>query len=126
MQKRLSQLEQLVMDYVWSHPGCTVADCQNGLSAPRPLRESTVRTLFQRLEQKGYVQHESEGRTYVYRASKPRSNIAANAVKQIIDRFCGGSLEELLVGMVDNDVVDRKELRDLAQKISASKQERGK
>jgi predicted transcriptional regulator len=125
-QKRLSELEQLVMDYVWAHAGCSVNACQEALAAARPLKESTVRTLFQRLEQKGYVTHEADGRTYLYRAAQPRSNIAANAVKQIIDRFCGGSLEELLVGMVDNDIVDRKELQELARKINAKKQERAK
>ena len=125
-QKRLSELEQLVMDYVWSHPGCTVTSCQEALAVSRPLKESTVRTLFQRLEVKGYVTHEADGRTYLYRASQPRSNIAANAEKQIIDRFCGGSLEELLVGMVDNDIVGRKELQELARKVTAKKQERAK
>jgi BlaI family transcriptional regulator, penicillinase repressor len=125
-QKRLSELEQLVMDYVWSHPGCSAASCQEALSVSRPLKESTVRTLFQRLERKGYVTHETDGRTYLYHASQPKSNIAANAVKQIIDRFCGGSLEELLVGMVDNDIVGRKELQELTRKIAAKKQERSK
>jgi BlaI family transcriptional regulator, penicillinase repressor len=126
MQKRLSELEQLVMDYVWSHPGCSVTSCQEGLAASRPLKESTVRTLFQRLEAKGYVTHVVDGRTYLYSASQRRSNIAAKAVKQIIDRFCGGSLEELLVGMVDNDIVDGKELQELTQKITAKKQERAR
>ena len=114
------------MDYVWSNPGCTVTSCQEALALTRSMKESTVRTLFQRLEQKGYVAHESEGRTYLYRASKPRTNVAASAVRQIIDRFCGGSLEELLVGMVDNDIVSRKELRELARKVAARKQESAK
>ena len=122
-QKRLSELEQLVMDFVWSNPGCSVASCQEALASTRPMKESTVRTLFQRLEQKGYVTHEVEGRTYVYRASRPRTNVAASAVRQIIDKFCGGSLEELLVGMVDNDIVSRKELQDLARKVAARKRE---
>lgn len=125
MRKRLSELEQLVMDYVWRNPGCTVAACREALSAARPLKETTVRTLFQRLEQKGYVTHRAEGRTFVYRAAEARKNVAAQAAKQIIDRFCGGSLEELLVGLVDNDLVSRKELRQLARRIG-SKQRGGK
>ena len=54
----------------------------------------------------------------------PRSlakNVAAQAAKLIIDRFCGGSLEELLVGLVDNDVVSRKELQQLARRIVSKK-----
>jgi hypothetical protein len=43
------------------------------------------------------------------------------AAKQIIVRFCGGSLEELLVGLVDNDMVSRKELQQLARRIGSKK-----
>jgi BlaI family transcriptional regulator, penicillinase repressor len=122
IRKRLSELEQLVMDYVWRNPGCTVTACRDALSAAdRPLKETTVRTLLLRLAQKGYVTHKVDGRTYLYRASEPRTNVAAQAAKQIIDRFCGGSLEELLVGLVDNDMVSRKELQQLARRIAAKK-----
>jgi len=43
--------------------------------------------------------------------------VAVRAVKNIIDRFCGGSAEELVLGMVDNDVLDRRQLERLARKI---------
>jgi predicted transcriptional regulator len=39
-------------------------------------------------------------------------------VKAIIDRFCGGSAEQLVLGMVDNAVLNRKQLERLARKIS--------
>jgi BlaI family transcriptional regulator, penicillinase repressor len=44
--------------------------------------------------------------------------VAVRAVKSIIDRFCGGSAEELVLGMVDNAVLDRKQLERLARKIA--------
>jgi predicted transcriptional regulator len=121
MQKRLSELEQLVMDYVWRNPGCTVSACRDAIASTRPLKETTVRTMFQRLEAKGYVTHKIDGRTFLYQAAEGRQSVAAAAVKQIVDRFCGGSLEELLVGLVDNDVVSRKELQQLTRRISSRK-----
>jgi predicted transcriptional regulator len=125
MQKKLSALEQLVMDYVWAHPDCTADACREALAASsRELKESTVRTLLRRLEDKGYLTHQVEGRTYLYRAREARHTVAAQAVKQVMDRFWGGSVEQLLTGMVDNDFVDRKELERLAQKIAAKKKER--
>jgi BlaI family transcriptional regulator, penicillinase repressor len=45
-------------------------------------------------------------------------------VKSIIDRFCGGSAEELVLGMVDNAVLDRKQLERLARKISESEKKK--
>jgi len=46
--------------------------------------------------------------------------VAVRAVRQILDRFCDGSLEQLLVGLVENDVVDRAELQELARKLAQS------
>jgi BlaI family penicillinase repressor len=111
-------VEQVVMDYIWSHGPITAEQCREALAASRPMKDSTIRTILRRLEEKGYVAHEVEGRTFVYRASDARQNVAVRAVKGIIDRFCGGSAEELVLGMVDNDVLDRKQLERLARKIA--------
>ena len=66
--------------------------------------------------------HEISGRTFIYRAAELRQNVAVRAVKSIIDRFCGGSAEELVTGMVHNAVLDRKQLERLARKISQGKE----
>ncbi len=120
--KNLGEVEQKVMDYVWSHGPVTSEACREGLAADSPMKESTIRTVLRRLEQKGYVKHEVSGRTFMYRAAEPAQNVAARAVKHIIDRFCGGSVEQLMIGMVDNAVLDRKELDRLARKIAARKE----
>jgi BlaI family penicillinase repressor len=90
------------------------------LEKRHPMKESTARTMLKRLEEKGYVRHRVEGRTNVYSGLEPPQQVAARAVRQIIDRFCGGSVEQLLVGMVANDVVDERELERLAQRIARS------
>jgi BlaI family transcriptional regulator, penicillinase repressor len=115
--KSLGEVEQLVMDYVWSHGRSTSESCREALASSRPMKDSTIRTVLRRLEQKGYLRHEIEGRTFVYQASDARQNVAVRAVKGIIDRFCGGSAELLVMGMVDNAVLNRKQLERLARKI---------
>ena len=72
------------------------------------MKDSTIRTVLRRLEAKGYVGHELEGRTFIYRAAEARENVAARAVKHIIDRFCDGSAEQLVMGMVDSECSGRK------------------
>jgi predicted transcriptional regulator len=111
----------MVMDYVWAHGPCSAELCRESLAATRPMKDSTVRTILRRLEEKGFVTHEIEGRTYIYRAAEARQNVAVRAVKSIIDRFCGGSAEELVVGMVKNAVIGRGELERLARKIAREK-----
>lgn len=115
--KSLGNVEQNVMDYIWTNGPSTAEACREALASSCPMKDSTIRTVLRRLEEKGYVTHEIEGRTFIYKASDARQNVAVLAVKGIIDRFCGGSAEQLLLGMVDNAVLDRKQLERLARKI---------
>src|SRR6266478_6464490 len=112
----LGELEREVMQLVWS-AGETTADAIRERLARKP-KESTVRTVLRRLEEKGYVTHTVDGRTYVYEATEPRSRVAAKAVQRIVDWFCNGSVEEVLVGMVDTAMLDRKRLRMLTDRIT--------
>jgi BlaI family penicillinase repressor len=110
------------MDYVWEHGPCSSEECREALASTRPMKESTIRTVLRRLEQKGYVQHSISGRTFLYRAAEPRHSVVARAVKNIIDRFCGGSAEEFVIGMVENKVIDRKQFENIARKIARQKE----
>jgi BlaI family penicillinase repressor len=116
--KNLGEVEQSVMDYIWSHGPSTAEACREALASSRPMKDSTIRTVLRRLEEKGYVTHQVDGRTFIYRAADRRQNVAVRAVKTIIDRFCGGSAEELVLGMVDNEVLDHKQLERLARRIA--------
>lgn len=118
----LTPLEQVLMDYVWAHPDCTAEACREGLATQRSIKDSTVRTILRKLEEKGYVTHKVDGRTFVYKAVETKRSVAARAVRQLIDRFCGGSVEELLVGLVDSRVLAPKQLRRLAEEIASRRE----
>jgi BlaI family penicillinase repressor len=109
----LTDLENEVMQAVWDGGTCTVEAVHLIVSRNRNLKETTIRTLLRRLEQKGYLAHESDGRAYVYRAVETARSLAARAVRQIIDRFCQGSVEELVTGMVDAKVLTKGEIERL-------------
>ncbi len=120
--KPLSELEHLVMEVVWQRKSATAEDVRLALGDRHPMKESTARTILKRLEEKGYIDHHTVGRTNVYSGVDAPQNVAARAVRQIIERFCGGSVEQLLVGMVNDDVVDEQELRRLAERIAHRKE----
>ena len=120
----LGDLEREVMQLVWAHGPVTAEAVRERLS--RPLKESTVRTVLRRLEDKGYTTHTVDGRTYVYRAAEPRGQVAAKAVQRIVDWFCNGSVEEVLVGMVDNAMLDQRQLRKLMDQVAKAQAKGGK
>jgi len=108
------------MQLVWALGPATAEAIREALS--RPLKESTVRTVLRRLEEKGYVSHTVDGRTFMFVAAEQRSAVAAKAVKKIMDWFCNGSLEEVLVGMVDQKTIDAKQLQALSDKIAKARE----
>jgi predicted transcriptional regulator len=119
----LGDLEREVLRLVWDHGPSTADRVQKALS--RPLKESTVRTVLKRLEGKGHLRHRVDQRTFIYEAADTRGRAAARAVKRIVDRFCSGSLEEVLVGLVDTRILDRRELSRLAEKIALAQTDEG-
>ena len=121
----LTELENDVMQAVWDAGPCTVEAVHKTVACNRNIKETSVRTLLRRLEIKGYLTHEEEGRAYVYRAAGRASDarsLAAHAVRQIIDRFCRGSVEELVSGMVDARVLSKGEMDRLEEFVRTRKQ----
>jgi predicted transcriptional regulator len=115
--KPLSELEHQLMEILWKSGPGTAEKIREALAPQHVLKDSTVRTVLKRLQDKGYIRHRVEGKAFVYSVVDKPGNVAVRAVRQILDRFCDGSLEQLLVGMVESEVVDRAELQQLAQKL---------
>jgi predicted transcriptional regulator len=113
----LGDLERDLLLLVW-RLGSTTAD-QVREALGRPLKDSTIRTVLRRLEEKGYLEHSVENRTFIYRPAESPQRVAGRAVQRIVDWFCAGSVEALLVGMVDSKVLDKQELQRLANRIAA-------
>jgi BlaI family penicillinase repressor len=117
----LTELQQAILSFMWSRGPSTSEDVRQGLRPRHPLKDSSVRTLLRRLEQRGFVRHSVEGKTFLYTATLRPSSIAARAVQRIIKRFCAGSTEQFLLGMVDEKVLSEEEIRSLAAKIRSRK-----
>lgn len=118
---RLGVVEHAVMEQVWVQGPQTADACRAALERTHPMHDSTMRTVLRRLEQKGYLAHSTEGRTFVYRAAVPRGRAGVRAAKQVIDRFWGGSAEDLVLGLVDHDVLDGPQLERLQKRIAAAR-----
>lgn len=117
----LTELQQAILDFIWSSGPATAEQVREALQKRHPLKDSSVRTLLRRLEARGYLSHSVDGKVFVYRAAVPAQSVAARAVKQIIDRFWSGSVEQFLTGMVDERVLTVAELEHLARKARRQK-----
>jgi BlaI family penicillinase repressor len=117
----LTDLESAVMRVVWDAGPSSVEAVHQTVSRSRSLKETTIRTLLRRLEIKGYLRHEADGRAYIYRAVESASSLAARAVRQIVDRFCQGSVEVLVCGMVEAKVLSKSEMDRLEEFVRSQR-----
>ena len=118
----LGDLERAILELVWKYGVLSADQVRIHLDQQSyPLKESTIRTVLRRLEEKGYLHHSTENRTFFYRPAESRQAVAGRAVQRIVDWFCAGSVEDLLVGMVDSAVLDKRELQRLADRIASAK-----
>jgi len=117
MRPPLAELENEVMQAVWKIEPCSVEAVHAIVSRKRNLKETSVRSILRRLEQKRYLTHASDGTAYVYRSTETSRSLAARAVRQLIDRFCRGSVEELVSGMLDAKVLSKEEMKRLEELV---------
>ena len=113
----LGDLEHELLSILWKRGEMTAFAVRKQVA--RKLKDTTIRTVLRRLEQKGYVEHEVEGRAFLYRPVEAPRSLAARAVRHILDRFCNGSVDELVSGLVEADVLSDAELATLEASIKA-------
>jgi BlaI family penicillinase repressor len=114
----LGELERSILLIVWRGGSVTADQVREQLD--RRLKSSTVRTVLRRLEEKGYLAHSIHDRAFIYSPAQSRQRVAGRAVKRIVDWFCEGSIEALLVGMVDSRMLGHAELQRLAEHIATA------
>lgn len=111
----LGDLEHELLTILWQHGEMTAYAVRQQLA--RDLKDATIRTVLRRLEEKDYVDHSVVNGTFVYRAKDTAESAAASAVHDIVQKYCGGSLEKMLAGLVDSGFVSADQLKLLAGKL---------
>jgi BlaI family penicillinase repressor len=111
----LGDLEHEILTILWNGPEMTAVEVRNHVA--RKLQDATVRTVLRRLEEKGYVTHTVEAGTFIYRPKESSDSAAADALKGILDKFCGGSLERALQALVDAAIVEPRQLVAMAGRL---------
>jgi len=111
----LGDLEHELLTILWARGEMTALAVRKHVA--RKLKDPTIRTVLRRLEEKGYVSHSVVSGTFIYRAKESAETTAASAVQGIVERFCGGSIERVLLGLVDAGLVDPDQLAVIAGKL---------
>ena len=90
LRKVLGELEAAIMACLWSRGQGTVSDEYKELAAAREVAYTTVKTVMERLAEKGYLYCNSQQRAYVYTPTQSRDDF----LRQVSDAVLSGLLED--------------------------------
>ena len=98
----LTDAQREIMQVVWTRGEVTVSEVRDELAGQqRELARNTVQTMMVRLEERGWLRHREQGRTFVYSAARPRAASLGAKVSQMVDRLFAGSPEDLMTALIE-------------------------
>ena len=118
----LTEGELPLMQVLWEKKRATVGDVVISLESDPPPAYSTVLTTLRILEAKGYIRHTKEGRAFVYEPIVVQEEASRTALNHLVNRFFGGSCEQLVLNLLKQETIGAAELRRIKKRIAESEQ----
>lgn len=119
--RMLTEVEQQLMEIIWSRGHATVADVVDTLAETKPVAFNTVQTTLRILEDKGYLRHTNSGRAFVYEAAVAREQASTSALQQLLGRYFNGSPELLTQSLLKSRGLSKDELRRIETMVAEAR-----
>jgi len=105
------------MKVVWRLGQATVRDVYESLLESRRIAYTTVMTMMNVLEAKGYLKKEKHERAYRYRPTRPERTVISSMVREFINRVFDGAPRPLLLHLVKDTRLTSRERAELLKLI---------
>jgi predicted transcriptional regulator len=115
----LTQHELEIMKIVWRLEKATVRDVYEALLERRKIAYTTVMTTMKTLEEKGHLTRRAVAgdRAFLYGAARPQKQVIRAMVREFVNRVFDGSAEPLMVHLVKEKRLSKRELVEIARMI---------
>lgn len=125
--KQLTKAEEEVMHILWQLQKCNVASIIKELPEPKPAY-NTVSTIVRILESKGFVDHEQEGKGYLYFPTLKKSDYSNQSINKLVDGYFQGSFKSMVSFFMKKNDMSLSELESIMKEIKkpASPEEKNK
>ena len=120
----LSDAQLEIMHLVWDGGEVTVTEVWKALSQRRRVARNTILTLMKRLEKKGWLERRPHGRTHHYRATVSREMTLGEVVDRLVDTAFAGSVEGLVLALLEGRGVTRQEADRVRQLIQEARKKK--
>jgi BlaI family penicillinase repressor len=115
--KTLTEQELEIMKVVWELKTATVRDIYEVLLRRRKIAYTTVMTMMNILEEKGYLKKRAEDKAYVYQVTQPKAKVIKAMVQDFVNRVFNGSAQPFLVQLVKDQHLSEKDLEEIGRQI---------
>lgn len=112
--------ERAILEVLWAKKQASTREVAEVLSETKSVAYTTVQTILTILHRKGFVTHQTEGRTFIYRPAVTRAQARSSALRQLVGQFFGGSSKALAQHLLSEHEVDLADLELLQAKIDAA------
>lgn len=114
--KHLTKTEEELMQLFWKYGSSTISALIDRMKAPKPPH-STVSSLARILEKKGFLAHNTYGRTFEYFPIVQKHEYRKNSIYSLAASYFNGSVEEMVSFLVREKKIDRKTLENLIDEL---------
>jgi predicted transcriptional regulator len=114
----LTDREAQIMEIVWKRGRATAEEVRAALT-DEP-HDSTVRTLLRVLKDKGYVKIAGR-QPAVYEPAVPQADVQQSAARSLLNRFFGGSADELVLRLLEDEQLTAEQLTQLRKQFSSQR-----
>jgi predicted transcriptional regulator len=109
----LTDQELEIMKVVWRLGSPTVRQVYEELLAKRRIAYTTVMTMMNILEQKGYLAKRPGERAATYKPTRPQQQVIRSMVREFVDRVFNGAAEPLLLHLVEDEQLTADDLDEI-------------
>ena len=119
MSIRLSEFELDVMAHFWSDRELSAPELFQRIGPARGVTYSTVKTIVDRLEEKGAIERvANRGRTIFYAPLIKRERVRKPLVKTFLRRLFGNDLRPLFAQLLQDEKLSQEELEYLRRLVA--------
>jgi BlaI family penicillinase repressor len=102
-----------VMRLLWAHGEMKPAEIQRLF--PEPIKNPALRSHLTILLGKGHVTRRKVGKAFFYKAVTPQKSAFRTVLRDFVDNYCGGSVQALLLNVIQTEKLSRDEIARLQQ-----------
>ncbi len=119
----VSEAELRLLKVLWRHPESTVRELQEMLlKLGQEWAYTTVQTILQRLEKKGYAAVDRAPTAHRFRAAVSRDGLLARRLGELREDLCEGENSPLILNLVRKSKFSSEEIAQLRRLLDSAEE----